>query len=85
VEAAINGYGTVVERLLQDQRVNPAVKKNNKDVKRAVRRGHCDVVRLLVRDSRVISFANIDSLARLAYEYGKRRVAKMLWRSFGQQ
>jgi hypothetical protein len=40
------------------------------------------VVRLLVRDSRVISSANIDSLARLAYEYGKRRVAKMLMAEF---
>jgi hypothetical protein len=42
----------VVERLLQDERVNPAA-QNNKAICSAARNGHSAVVELLSKDARV--------------------------------
>lgn len=46
-KAAENGYAKVVERLLKDERVNPAV-DDNYAIRSAAERGYIQVVKILV-------------------------------------
>ena len=50
--AALNGHLKVVNRLLQDERVDPS-DRNNEAIQWAAHNGHLDVVKRLLQDLRV--------------------------------
>jgi hypothetical protein len=76
---ARNGHADVVDRLLRDERVDPAASENNA-ILNAARGGYIDVVERLLRDGRCdIAHARrgfVDSLASSPRSCGGSRVAR---------
>jgi surface antigen len=75
--AAENGHLAVVERLLQDERVNPS-DGNNLAVRSAAHYGHLEVVERLLEDDRVDPSADNNDAVRLAAQRGNLAVVEQL-------
>jgi hypothetical protein len=75
--AAENGHLAVVERLLQDKRVDPSA-DDNYAVRWAAQNGHLAVVERLLQDKRVDPSADDNYAVRLAAENGHLAVVERL-------
>lgn len=75
--ASENGHIKVVERLLQDERVNPADNRNEA-IELASKNGHIEVVERLLQDERVNPADNNNAAIRLASEEGHVKVVERL-------
>jgi hypothetical protein len=75
--ASLNGHLAVVDRLLQDERVDPAADDNNA-IKSASRNGHLAVVDRLLQDERVDPAADDSEAIRWASRNGYSAIIKRL-------
>jgi ankyrin repeat protein len=75
--AAECGHLAVVERLLQDKRVDPSA-SNNYAVRRAAERGHLAVVERLLQDKRVDPSASNNFAVKVAAQNGHLAVVERL-------
>jgi hypothetical protein len=75
--AAENGQLAIVDRLLQDKRVDPSA-DNNYAVRLAAENGHLAVVDRLLQDKRVDPSANANWAVRFAAEFGHLAVVDRL-------
>lgn len=75
--AAEEGNAEVVERLLQDPRIDPGV-RDNYAIRKASKKGNVDVVRVLLQDPRVDPSADISYTIREASRGGHFETVKLL-------
>lgn len=75
--AARRGHLAVVDRLLQDERVDPSARDNNA-IQLAAYNGHVAVVERLLQDERVDPSADNNDAVRLAAVYGHLAVVERL-------
>ena len=76
-KAAEYGYVQVVERLLKDNRVNPAV-DNNYAIRYAAKNGHAKVVEMLLKDKRVNPVVDDNFALIWAVRNGHIKVVELL-------
>ena len=68
----------MVNRLLEDERVNPASEKINCAINYAISNYHIDIFKRLLQDSRIN--CNLDTAKRLARQYGHHDMQNLLIR-----
>jgi hypothetical protein len=75
--AAHNGYNAIVERLLQDKRVDPSA-RDNQSILMAAHNGHIAIVESLLQDKRVDPSARDNHSIVLAAQNGHLAVVERL-------
>ena len=77
LNASLNGHLAVVERLLEDSRVDPSADRN-RAIRMASQNGHLPVVERLLEDSRVDPSAQDNWAIKLASQNGHSAVVERL-------
>lgn len=77
VVASTNGYAEIVELLLADPRVDPAVKDNFAFIQ-ACKQGHVEVAKLLLQDPRVDPTDNYNRALQMSVAYNHLDVVELL-------
>ena len=81
IVAAVNGDSTKVERLMEDERVDPTA-SDNYAIRISAEKGHDQVVKLLLNDRRVDPAAKDNEAIRSSADNGHDKVVNVLIASF---